>query len=50
MVVSPIDPEVVKELIPENWTDYDTIDNSEVVKAYFKDMQSPDYYHNKWAD
>jgi hypothetical protein len=50
MVVCPIDPEVVKELIPENWTDYDTIDNSEVVKAYFKDMQSPDYYHNKWAD
>jgi hypothetical protein len=50
MVVSPIDPEVVKELIPENWTDYDTIDNSAAVKEYFKDMQSPDYYDNKWAD
>jgi hypothetical protein len=50
MVVGPIDSAIVEQMIPENWTDYDTINNSEVVKAYFKDLQSPDYYDNKWND
>ena len=50
MIVSPVDPKIVKQMIPEDWTDYDTIDKSAVVKDYFKDMTSPDYYDNKWAD
>jgi hypothetical protein len=50
MVVGPIDSAIVEQMIPENWTDYDTINNSEVVKAYFKDLQSPDYFNNKWDD
>jgi len=48
MVVSPVDPKIVEQMIPENWTDYDTIDKSAVVKEYFKDAQSPNYYDNKW--
>jgi hypothetical protein len=47
-VVSPVDPRVVKQMIPEDWTDFDTINNSPVIKEYFKDSQSPDYYDNKW--
>ena len=50
MVVSPIDPKIVKQMIPENWTDLDTIDKSDVVKEYFDGAQSPDYYDNKWND